>query len=572
MEELRARGNAEDARGEEMILRPYQQAAVEATFDEWNEHDSTLLVMPTGCGKTVVFSEIIRRMQPARALVLAHRSELISQAVKHVEKVGLDAEVEMADMWAGDHLWNRKQVVVSTVQTQIAGNGGGGRMQRFDPDDFGVVICDEAHHFTAKSFVKVLNHYRKNPSLKILGVTATPDRADEQALGQVFQSVAYDYEILDAIVDGWLVPIEQQMVTIDGLDFSAIRTTAGDLNGADLAAVMEAEKNLHGIVSASLDIIGNRRTLVFAVTVKQAERYAEIFNRHKPGMADWVCGKTPKDQRHETFRKFRSGATQILVNVGVATEGYDNPYIEIIVQARPTKSRCLYSQMIGRATRPIPGLVDGVDLAEQRREAIANSLKPSMLVIDFVGNSGRHKLITTADILGGKVSDEAIERAIAKAKKQGVAVNMAEAVQAEETNLRKEIEEQKRRAAARRATVIGKAAYSSRSIDPFNAFHLEPARERGWDKNKSLSDKQAALLRRQGIDPAMLTYAQGRQVIAELFKRWDGDLATLKQCNLLQKHGYDTRELKIADASKLIDALAKNGWRRPDPPPSEVAA
>lgn len=553
-----------------MNLRPYQHEAVEAAFDEWLEHDSTLLVMPTGCGKTVVFSEIIRRIQPARALILAHRSELISQAVKHVQKIGLDAEVEMADMWAGDHFWNQKPVVVSTVQTQIAGNGGHGRMERFDPDDFGLVICDEAHHFTAKSFVKVLNHYRKNPALKILGVTATPDRADEQALGQVFQSVAYDYEILDAINDGWLVPIEQQMVTIDGLDFSAIRTTAGDLNGADLAAVMEAEKNLHGIVSASLDIIGDRRTLVFAVTVKQAERYAEIFNRHKPGMADWVCGKTPKDQRHETFRKFRSGDTQILVNVGVATEGYDNPYVEVIVQARPTKSRCLYSQMVGRATRPLPGLVDPFETDVERRASIAGSLKPSMLVIDFVGNSGRHKLITTADILGGKVSDEAIERAVAKAKKKGTALNMAEAVQAEERNLRAEIEEQKRREAARRAAVVAKASYSSRSIDPFNAFHLEPARERGWDKNKTLSDKQAALLRRQGIDPSTLTYTQGRQVIAELFKRWDSNLATLKQCNLLRKHGYDTRNITMEQAKSLIDGLAKNNWKRPVSQPEVV--
>ncbi|MEK6280288.1 MAG: DEAD/DEAH box helicase [Acidobacteriota bacterium] len=547
-----------------MNLRPYQQRAVDAVFDEWAEHDSTLLVMPTGCGKTVVFSEIIRRTQPSRALILAHRSELISQAVRTVEKMGVDAEVEMADMWAGGNIWNQKPVIVSTVQTQISGNGGRGRMERFDPDDFGLVICDEAHHFTAKSFVKVLNHYRKNPALKILGVTATPDRADEQALGQVFQSVAYDYEILDAISDGWLVPIEQQMVTIEGLDFSTIRTTAGDLNGADLAAVMEAEKNLHGIVSSTLEIIGDRKALVFAVTVKQAERYAEIFNRHKPGTADWVCGKTPKDQRHQIFRKFRGESTQVLVNVGVATEGYDNPYVEVIVQARPTKSRCLYSQMAGRATRPIPGIVDGLDTNEQRRGAIAASVKPTMLVIDFVGNSGRHKLITTADILGGKVSEQAIERAVAKAKAKGTALNMAEALQSEENNLRQEIEAQKKREAARRAAVVAKASYSSRHIDPFNALQLKPARERGWDKNKTLSEKQAALLRRQGIDPLTLSYAQGRQVIAELFKRWDGNLASLKQCALLQKHGYDTNGITIDQAKQMIDALAKNNWRRPE--------
>ena len=545
-------------------LRPYQRTAVASAFTEWQDHDSTLIVMPTGTGKSVVFADIIQRIQPKRALVLAHRAELISQAYRHVERCGLDVDVEMADLWAGDNLWNNKPVVVSTVQTQISGNGGKGRMERFDPFDFGLIICDEAHHFTAQSFVRVLDYYRQNPDLKILGVTATPDRADEQALGQVFQSVAYDYEILDAIKDGWLVPIEQQMVTIDGLDFSEIRTTAGDLNGADLAAVMEAEKNLHGIVSASMGIIGNRRTLVFAVTVRQAELYSEIFNRHKPGMADWVCGKTPKDQRHETFRKFGNGATQILVNVGVATEGYDNPAVEVIVQARPTKSRCLYAQMVGRSTRPLPGIVDPFESPEERRAAIAGSAKPSSLVIDFVGNAGRHKLITTADILGGKVSDEAIERAVAKAKAKGKAVNMAGELDHEEREIREEVEERRRRDAARRARIIGKAQFSTRTINPFDVFQMEPARVRGWDAGKALTEKQANLLRKQGMDPSEMSYSQARQVLSELFRRWDGKLCTLKQANLLRKHGYETKELTMAAASELIDALARNNWRRPE--------
>jgi superfamily II DNA or RNA helicase len=167
----------------------------------------------------------------------------------------------MADLTANDDdLWDDSLCVVSTIQTQIAGRRG--RMNRFDPFKFDLLVIDEAHHSTAGSYRKVIDYYRQNPNLKVLGVTATPDRADEEALGQVFESVAYDYEILDAINDGWLVPINQQMVTIDGLDFSAIRTTAGDLNGADLAKVMEAEKNLHGIVSATLEIIGERRALV----------------------------------------------------------------------------------------------------------------------------------------------------------------------------------------------------------------------------------------------------------------------------------------------------------------------
>jgi len=428
-------------------LRDYQAEAVVSVMNEWQEKNSTLVVCPTGTGKTQIFCDIIRRMQPKRAMVLAHRGELITQAVNRLRSdFGISADIEMADLCADEMYHNRAPVVVSTIQTQCAGNGGYGRMRIFDPFDFGLVVCDEAHHYTSPSFRRVLDYYKQNPELKILGVTATPDRADEEALGQVFESVAYDYEILDAIHDGWLVPVDQKMVHIEGLDFSHIRTTAGDLNGADLAAVMEAEKNLQGIAAASIDIIGDsKRTLVFTVTVKQAEMLSEIFNRHREGMANWICGKTPKDQRHRIFGDFDTGRTQVLVNVGVATEGYDNPKVEVIVQGRPTKSRCLYAQIIGRSLRPLKGVVDGLDAAEERKAAIASSEKPSALVLDFVGNAGRHKLMTTADILGGKVSEEAVARAIAKAKKNGKAIRMDEALDEAERDIQREIEERKRR-------------------------------------------------------------------------------------------------------------------------------
>lgn len=542
--------------------RPYQHNAIEAVFEDWKDHTSTMIVLPTGTGKSVCFAEIIRRIQPKRALVIAHRAELVFQAAKHVERAGLPTSIEMAELSADTDIWGDDPIVVATVQTLISGSRSK-RMQRFNPDDFGLLVVDECHHATAGSYRQIFDHFKQNPELKIFGCTATPDRADEEALGQVFESVAFDYEILDAINDGWLVPIEQQMVTIEGLDFSAIRTTAGDLNGADLALVMEAEKNLHGIVSASLEIIGDRRTLVFAVTVKQAEMYAEIFNRHRPGAADWICGKTPKDQRHEALRKFSNGDTQIMVNVGVFTEGYDNPGIEVIIQARPTKSRCLYSQMVGRATRPLPGVVDPFETAEERIEAIAMSSKPSMLAVDFVGNSGRHKLITTADILGGKVSDEAVEFAIKKAREKGTAVDISKLLAEEEAKLRKAEEERKRRDAARKANVVGKAIFSSRSINPFDVFQLEPLRERGWDKGKTLSEKQQSLLRKQGIDPRDISYAHGKQVIGELFNRWSRNLCSLKQANVLRRYGYETKEMTRTEASKLIDALVKNKWKRP---------
>ena len=545
-----------------MILRPYQTAAADAIFKEWQENDSTLVVMPTGGGKTILFADVIRRVFPRRALVIAHREELIFQARDKIQRVtGLHADVEMGEYRADGGLFRAAPVVVSTIQTQCSGGDGGGRMAKFDPQRFGLLIIDEAHHATSPTYRRVIDYYRTNPALKVLGVTATPDRADEEALGQVFQSVAFDYEVLDAIHDGWLVPIEQQMVHVEGLDYSDIRTTAGDLNGGDLAAVMEAEKNLQQMASASLSIIGQRRALVFTASVKAAEMTAEIFNRHRLGMAAWVCGKTDREERRRVLAEFAADKIQVVCNCGVLTEGFDDPGVEVIIMGRPTKSRSLYSQMVGRSTRPLPGVVDGPDTADARKAAIAASAKPSCLVVDFVGNAGKHKLVTSADVLGGKVSEEAMELAVARAVKAGGPVKMAEALDEAEA----ELHEQARLAElARRARLVATARFTTQSVDPFDVLHLEPVKTRGWDNVKSLTEKQRSLLAKQGINPDNLTFSQGKQLISEIFRRWDGKLCSFKQAKTLKKYGYPT-EVGFTEASRIIDALAKNGWVRPAP-------
>ena len=552
-----------------MILRPYQSAASDAIFAEWQENYSTLVVMPTGGGKTVLFADVIRRVFPKRALVLAHREELIFQARDKIQRVtGLSADVEMGEYRAEGGLFGQARVVVSTIQTQCSGGDGGGRMAKFDPQRFGVLIIDEAHHATSPTYRRVIDYYRTNPALKVLGVTATPDRADEEALGQVFQSVAFDYEVLDAIHDGWLVPIEQQMVHVEGLDYSSIRTTADDLNGGDLAAVMEAEKNLQQMASASLTIIGQRRALVFTASVKAAEMTAEIFNRHRAEMAAWVCGKTDRDERRKVLADFAAGKIQVVCNCGVLTEGFDDPGVEVIIMGRPTKSRSLYSQMVGRSTRPLPGVVDGPETADERKAAIAASAKPSCLVVDFVGNAGKHTLVTSADILGGKVSEEALELAMTRALKAGGPVKMAEALDEAEA----ELQEQKRLAeAARRARLVATARFTTQSVDPFDVLHLDPVKPRGWDNVKQLTEKQRSLLAKQGINPDSLSFSQGKQLISEIFRRWDGKLCSFKQAKVLRKYGYGT-EVSFAEASATIDALAKNGWVRPARGNAPVAA
>lgn len=544
-------------------LRPYQRQAVESVEAAFSEGaTSTLIVQPTGTGKTVVFSHIAKNEIEAsdgRVLVMAHREELITQARDKIADItGEVPDVEMGDLRADQcSMHSRAPVVVTSVQTMSRPR----RHESFDPQEFSLLVIDEAHHSTAASYRKVIDYFGQNPNLKILGVTATPDRADEEALGKVFETVAFDYGIQDAIEDGWLVNIDQQFVHVEGLDLSACRTTAGDLNEGDLADIMELEKNLHGVVDPTIELAGDQPTLVFASSVAHAERMAEIFNRHRAESAFCLHGKTPRDERREKLKAFGHGEFQYLCNCGLFLEGFDDPRIGVVAMARPTKSRSLYAQAVGRGTRPLPGLVDGLDDAEQRRRAIAMSGKPSVLVLDFVGNSGRHKLVSTADILGGNFDDkivEAVAAAVQKKSARGESSDMLdELIQAKQ---RAEDEAKRRRAA-----LVAKANFKAAAVNPFDVFDIAPKREPGWFKGKRPTDKQVATLRKFKIpekDISGLSFSQASQLLDTLIGRMKNGKCSYKQAMLLRKNGYSA-DVSFAEASRLIDGLAKNGWKRP---------
>jgi len=252
-------------------LRDYQSEAVTKTLESFQTKQSVLIVLATGLGKTVCAAHIAEAfLAKGRIMLLAHREELLFQGQNTLERVtGETAEVEMADLWAkksNSVLFGGSNLIVSTIQTQVAGRDGG-RMGRFNPNEFSLLIVDEAHHATAASYRKVLDYYKQNPNLRILGLTATPDRTDEEALGQVFDEVAFEYDIANGIDGGWLVPIMQQAVHIESLDYSAVRTTAGELNGKDLGEVLEFEENLHGMATPVLELCGDKKTLIFTATV-----------------------------------------------------------------------------------------------------------------------------------------------------------------------------------------------------------------------------------------------------------------------------------------------------------------
>ncbi len=273
------------------------------------------------------------------------------------EITGANFEMEM-EVFGGslDNLWFLWIAgIVASVQSLCQER----RLQRHRPEDYGLLIVDEAHHAcgVAKSYMNVIRHFQQNPSLKVLGVTATPDRADEMALGETFESVAFEFGVQDAIEGGWLVPVRQRLVTVADLDLSRVRTTAGDLNAADVEAIMKEEGMLHKVVSPTIELIGAQPTLVFAAGVEHAHKMAEIFNRHRAGMAVAIDGETNKDDRRHYLRQFRDGRIQVLVNCAVLTEGPTcRPSAISSWRGRPRAAACtLKSWAVARDRCRTPG-------------------------------------------------------------------------------------------------------------------------------------------------------------------------------------------------------------------------
>lgn len=536
------------------MLRHYQRDAIDAVLSAWTREQSSLLVMATGTGKTVTAASIIgKRMGIAgRAMVVAHREELVEQAAATIRRMArCDVAVEMASRRSIEDGFSRCPVVVASVQTLTAKRGTRHRFERFKPSDFGTVWFDEAHHATASTWSKVWNWFRTNERCRLLGTTATPDRADERALGTIFGAVAMQYGMLEGIRDGWLVPVKQSVVHVSGLDFSSVRTTAGELNGSDLAALMEYEQTLHRMVGPTIEIAGDRRTLLFCTTVEHSKRVAEIINRHRAGSAACIHAGTDRDERRNILRDFGAGKLQFLANVGITTEGWDDPAtdgrgVQVVAMLRPTKSRSLYCQMAGRGTRPLPRCVDHLDSADERRSAIAQSAKPAVLLLDFMGNCGRHRLVHAGDVLGGRWDDETRQRSTQRAAKEpGEELDVLSMLD-ETERLVKDEQERKRR-----NLLKGKAIYTTQAVDPFEFVGIAPPKVKGYRAKLPASDKQRAYLARNGVPNAeRLTLDEASAIIDALMKKPTG-----AQAWFLRRHGKDPAAFDRKTASQEISRI-----------------
>lgn len=486
----------------DIVLRPYQVESVDAIFEEFKSVSSTLCCLPTGCGKSVVFSNVMKRFREenptGRAMVLAHRDELCIQAVAHAKNAGLTVGLEKADITCG-----REAVVISSIQTQSKvskcrdcfgegcdycdGIGRVARMQKFDPFKFGLLIIDEAHHATANSYRMVMEWYRKNPQLKILLVTATPKRSDKIGLHNVCDSVAYEMQLKHAIDEGWLVPVRQRFVNVESVDLSKVSTSDGDLAASGVERAFlgdcdeEEEKLLHAIAKPTLDQACGKPVLVFSAGQEHAKKLTAAFSAYNGVRAEMVIDSTDKRERPKIIERFKRGETQVLVNCMVFTEGFDAPATAVIANARPTKSENLLLQIIGRGTRPLPGIVDGPETAEERKEAIAKSDKPHMVLLDFVGNSGRHKIKTVFDLLAGDDCDPLdIESALKEAKASDVEVDVEKLIEdaktkREEAKLKQEQDRLKRSSTRHKAD---NAVYDAIEIDLFGSSGWKPKRRK----------------------------------------------------------------------------------------------
>lgn len=516
-----------------MDLRPYQQEARESIFEQWDSGvKKTLLVLPTGCGKTIVFAKVTEDCvrNGDRVLILAHRGELLEQAADKIHKsTGLRCAVEKAEE-SCQGSWFR--IVVGSVQTLMREK----RLGQFPADYFNTIIIDEAHHCISDSYQRVLQHF---PDAKVLGVTATPDRGDMRDLGQVFESLAYEYTLPKAIKEGFLSPIKALTLPLK-IDMSNVGMQAGDFKASDVSTALDPY--LHGIADEMKKYCMDKKTVVFLPLVKTSQKFRDILNENGFQAAE-VNGES--QDRAQVLLDFEAGHYNVLCNSMLLTEGWDCPSVDCIVVLRPTKVRSLYCQMVGRGTRLYPG-------------------KDHLLLLDFLWHTERHELCHPASLICD--SEEVAQKMTENLEETaGCPIDIEEAeekaasdvVAQREEALAKQLAEMKRR----KKKLVDPLQFEM-SIQAEDLSGYTPAF--GWECAPP-SDKQKKTLEKLGIMPDEIDNAgKATKLLERLDKRRTEGLTTPKQIRFLESRGFQhVGTWQFETARKLIDRIAANGWRIP---------
>lgn len=362
-------------------LRPYQDEAVNTTFEAFRlGTNRPAVVLPTGAGKTVIFSWISNRWvqeRGSRVLILVHREELATQTVKKLHDVAPGLRVGVVKAERDEH--GDVDVIVGSVQTLRKPN------RRIPIRDVGLVIVDEAHHAAAESYVTILDHFGCFTGVTpAVGFSATLVRADDGDLSTVWERVVCERDILDLIPE-YLCDVTGKLVTVDGLSLSDIRTQNADLAAGSLTDALLSADAQRFVVDAYMEHARDRKTIVFTPTVEAAHAFTEAF-QDAGVRARSVWGEMPAEERVLALKLFQDGDVEVLVNCMVLTEGYDEPSASCAIIARPTRSAALYVQMVGRVLRRHPG-------------------KSDALVLDVVGASQDHRLATLADLTSRRIKE-----------------------------------------------------------------------------------------------------------------------------------------------------------------------
>lgn len=516
-----------------ITLRPYQEEARTKIKDEWDKgNKKTLLVLPTGCGKTIVFAMIAADMvkKGKRVLILAHRAELLEQAADKIRKsTGLICSVEKAEESC---IGSWFMITIGSVQTLQKEK----RLSRFSNEHFDVIIVDEAHHCISDSYQRVLNYFN---TANVLGVTATPDRGDMRNLGEYFETLAYEYTLPKAIKEGYLSPIKALTIPLK-LDLSGVAMQSGDFKAGDLGTALDPY--LEQIAKEMSNYCKGRKTVVFLPLVKTSQKFTGILNQIGFNAAE-VNGNS--DDRAEILKDFDENKYNVICNSMLLTEGWDCPSVDCVIILRPTKVRSLYSQMVGRGTRLYPG-------------------KENLLLLDFLWHTERHELCHPAHLI---CENEEVANIVTKKLEEnpGVPVDL-EAIEKEaaqdvvaqrEEALAKALEEMKKR----EKKLVNPLQFEM-SIQAEDLSGYVPAF--GWEM-EPVSKEQVKALEKFGIFPDEIECAgKASLILDKLNKRREAGLTTPKQIRLLERKGFrHVGTWEFEQAKKLIDRIAANGWHVP---------
>lgn len=491
-----------------MKLRPYQEEAIKSINEKWEEWQRELLILPTGCGKTVVFNTIANQ-RPGRTLILAHRDELIEQARdKYCTMFGeVPGKIKASEN-------DIKRVTVGSVQTMCRRDYAG---------MFDTVIVDEAHHSISDSYQKVLGQF---PEAKVLGVTATPDRGDKKSLAQYFDGIAYEYDLKTAIREGYLCELSAKTIPLQ-IDMSSVKVSLGDFEVNSIAATLEPY--LPQIAEAIITHAAGRKTVVFCPLISIAQELRDLI----PGAREVNGGSQDRKETLEWFDQAGPGA--VLCNAMLLTEGWDCPSCDCVVVLRPTKIRSLYCQMIGRGTRLSPG-------------------KENLLILDFLWLCMRHNLCRPASLVSDNEEDI---KAVTK-KSEGEEVDLLGAASDAEEARRTALAEALERQAKKKSKLVNPLELFS-ILDDIGLADYEPTFK--WEE-KEASEKQIKTLENFGINADGITRGYACAILDRVIGRANQRLATVKQIRTLQRFGYDAKDWSVEQASKKLSALAALGWKR----------